>query len=112
MLNVPRRSTNNLTQIIKVYKVLGLPSQIIRNQRRLTANGRNHSDSHTLFLKALNQRCEISIAGKQNNMIQARGQLKGINRKLNIHIPLDLAPTLRVCEFSGQLCAKMKAIVR
>ena len=59
----------------------------------------------------LDQRAEIAVTGKQHHLIDMLGKLHGIDRKLDIHVALDLAPTADVDELLGRLGDNGIAIV-
>jgi hypothetical protein len=54
-------------------------------------------------LHCLDQRAEIAITGKQHHLIDLPGELHGIDRKLDIHVTLDLASAAGVDELLGRL---------
>ncbi len=62
-------------------------------------------------MHCLDQRAEIAITGKQHHLIDMLGKVHGIDRKLDIHVALDLAPAAGVDELLGRLGDNGIAIV-
>src|SRR6516162_4582656 len=89
-------------QFEDIDKLIGLPPQFVGHHRRLRGNGGYDHDADAAPLYRLDQAGEIAVAGEQDHLIDMRRNLHGIDRKLDVHVALDLAPTGLVDEFLGR----------
>ena len=61
------RAANHVAQLIKFDEVVALAAQLIRNHRRVAADGRDDRDPHALPLQAFDQRAEIAVTRKNDD---------------------------------------------
>src|SRR5262249_32641865 len=90
-------------QLDDIDKLIGLPAQFVGHHRWLRGNGGYDHNADAAPLHRLDQAGEIAVAGEQNHLIDMRRNLHGIDRKLDVHVALDLAPTGLIDEFLGGL---------
>ena len=98
-------------QLDDVEEDVGLAAQLVGDHRRLGRDGGDHRDAHAAPLHRLDQRAEIAVAGEQHHVVDRAGDLHGIDRKLDVHVALDLAPAGLVDEFLGRLGDDAVAVV-
>jgi hypothetical protein len=48
----------------EIDELVGLPTQFVGDHRRLRSDGRDDGHTHALALQRLDQRAEVTIAGK------------------------------------------------
>src|SRR6056297_3225710 len=77
-----RRAADHLLEVVELDEVVGLTAQLVRDHRRLAADGRDHGDAHALTLQALDQRFEIAVAGEEHDVIDPRRELHGVDAQL------------------------------
>ena len=99
-----RRITPELgLQLGEIGEYIGLAAQFVGEHRRLAGNRRDHGNPHAAALHRLDQRAEVTVAREQHYLVDMPSQLHHINRKLDMHVALDLAAAARVDEFLGRL---------
>ena len=98
-----RVAADLVLQLDDVDELVGLAAQFVGDHRRLRRDGRHHDDAHAAPLHRLDQRAEIAVAGEQHHLVDMRRDLHGIDRKLDVHVALDLAAAGLIDEFLGRL---------
>jgi hypothetical protein len=88
-----------------------LAAEIVRDHRGLAGNGGDHGDADPTTLQRRDQGAEIAVAREQHDLVDAAGELHGIDRELDVHIALDLAPAKGIDEFLGGLSDDGIAVV-
>jgi len=86
-------------QFREIGEDVGLAPQLIGNHRRPGGNARNHGDTNTVALHRLHERAEIAVTREQHHLVDALGELHGIDRELYVHVASDLATTTSVDKF-------------
>ena len=86
-----------------VDELVGLAAQFVGDHRRLRRDRRNHDDADAAPLHRLDQRAEIAVAREQHHLVDMRRDFHGIDRKLDVHVALDLAAAGLIDEFLGRL---------
>ena len=61
-------------------------------------------DAHAAPLHRLNKRAKVAVAGEQHHPVDVRRDLYGIDRELNVHVALNLAPPAMIDELLRRLC--------
>ena len=87
-----RVAADELLEIGQVDELVGLPSQLVGDHRRLGLQRRDDADALALLLQGRNQTAEIAVAGEKYDMIEELGETHGIDGELDIHVAFDLAP--------------------
>ena len=54
-------------------------------------------------LHRLHQRAKVAVAGEQHHLVDVFGEFHGVDRKLDVHVTLHLAPAAGVDEFLDRL---------
>ena len=64
----------------------------------MRADRRHDGDPYALALQAFHQRPEVAVPGKQNDVVDMQREFHGVDRNLDIHVPLYLAALLGLVE--------------
>jgi hypothetical protein len=88
-----------------------LPAQVVGHHGRSRDQRRDDADFPAPGLHRLNQRAEITITGKENNVIEVVGQLHHVNRDLNVHVALDLPAAKGIGEFARRLGDNRETVI-
>ena len=80
-----------------------MAAQLVSDHGRLRRDGGHHGHAHAAPLHRFNQRTKIAVAGEQHHVIDRAGDFHGIDRELDIHVALDLAPSGLIHELLGRL---------
>ena len=86
-----------------VDELVGLSAQLVGDHGRLRRNRRHDDDAHAAPLHRLDQRAKVAVAGEQHHLIDVRRDLHGVDRELDVHVALDLAPPGLIDEFLRRL---------
>ena len=98
-------------EFAQIDELVGLAAQVVGHHWRPRHQRRDHRHAPALLLQRLDQRSEIAVARKQHHMVEILGQPHGVDRKLDVHVALDFAPSERIGEFLGRLGAHHVAII-
>src|SRR5215831_6581950 len=98
-------------QLYDVEEDVGLAAQLGGNHRRLRRDGGDHGHAHAAPLHRLDQRAEVAVAREQHHVVDRPCDFHGIDRELDVHVALDLAPAGLIDEFLGRLGHDAVAIV-
>ncbi len=98
-------------EVNDVDELVGLPAKFVSDHRRLRADGGDHRNPYAAPLHRLYQRPEVAVAREQDHVVDVRCELQGVDRELDVHVALDLAPAGRVDELLGRLRDHPVAVV-
>jgi hypothetical protein len=73
-------------QVRQIDECIGLTPQVIGNHRRLARNRGDDGDTNTTALNRRDQRPEISVAGKQYDLVEMTRHLHRVHRKFGVHV--------------------------
>ena len=67
--------------------------------------------AHAAALHRLDERAEVAVAREQHHVVDEGRELERVDRELDVHVALDLAPAGRVDELLGRLRHHPVAVV-
>ena len=93
---VARIAADPLNELSEIDEFIRLAAQFISHHRRLGRNRRHDRDPNALALNRFNERAEVAVAGKEDHQVEMGRHIHGVDRKLDIHVALDLPASRRV----------------
>ena len=95
----------------QVDELVALAAQVVGHHRRLALHAGDDGDPHAPALHRLDQRAEIAVAREQHHVVEMGREFERVDRELDIHVALDLAPARAVGEFLGGLGDDAVAVI-